>query len=235
MTCGNCDCPFHELQEEKSPFSSGEFQCMITDAVKQVSFAKGEILYAQGESSNALYSLSSGLVKITSHSEDGREQIVGISSPGKLLAGLQSINDKSYEYTAIAETDVNACKIKHRALLSFARSHGDIAIRLIGSSNAQLAHTRSLMKVMGHKCSAAKIASFISLIIPKSEHGNRRFTLPFSRGEIASLLGLSEETVCRQMAKMKRRGILYAPRGKIEILDWERLQLVADEAGFEAA
>lgn len=235
MTCANCDCPFHELQEEHSPFSSGEFHCMITDAVKQVSFAKDEILFAQGEPSTSLYSLSSGLVKITSHSENGREQIVGISSPGKLLAGLQSINGDSYEYTAIAETDVEACKIKHRALLSSARTHGDIALRLIGSVNAQLAHSRSLMTVMGHKCAAAKIASFISLIIPKSEHGNRRFTLPFSRGEIASLLGLSEETVCRQMAKMKRRGILYAPRGKIEILDWERLQLVADEACLETA
>lgn len=230
MTCENCDCPFHELQEEKSPFSSGNFQCMITDAVKQVSFTKGEVLFAQAEPSTALYSLSSGLVKITSHSEDGHEQIVGMSSPGKLLVGLQSINDDFYEYSAVAETDVTACKIKHRALLKSVRNQGDIAIRLIGSINAQLAHSRSLMQVMGHKCAAAKIASFISLIIPKSEHGNRRFTLPFSRGEIASLLGLSEETVCRQMAKMKRREILYAPRGKIEILDWERLQLVADEA-----
>ena len=46
---------------------------------------------------------------------------------------------------------------------------------------------------------------------------------------MASLLGLSEETVCRQMAKMKRNGILYSPRGRIEILDWDRLQAVADE------
>ena len=68
-----------------------------------------------------------------------------------------------------------------------------------------------------------------------SGFGNRRFTLPFSRGEIASLLGLSEETVCRQMASMKRRGIIYAPRGKIEILDWDKLQAVADETCTEAA
>ena len=54
-------------------------------------------------------------------------------------------------------------------------------------------------------------------------------------GEIASLLGLSEETVCRQMAKMRRRGILYAPRGKIEILDWDQLQAVADEVCLEVA
>lgn len=32
------------------------------------------------------------------------------------------------------------------------------------------------------------------------------------------------------MAKMKRRGVLYAPRGKIEVLDWEQLEAVANEA-----
>jgi CRP/FNR family transcriptional regulator len=235
MTCGNCDCPFHEIQAEHSPFSSGEFQCLVTDAVKQVRFGAREVLFAEGEPSESLYSLTTGLVKITCHTSDGREQIVGLSSPGKLLAGLQSLNDDHYGYSAVAETPVVACKIKHRALLHAVSHRGDIALRLVSALNAQLAHSRRLMCVMGHKNAAAKIAAFISLIIPKSERGNRRFTLPFSRAEMASLLGLSEETVCRQMAKMKRRGILYAPRGKIEILDWDQLQAVADEVCLEVA
>ena len=229
MSCNNFVCPFHELRANDYLSSDSEMKCLITDAVKQVRYSKGDILFAQGMRSDCLFSLSSGIVKITNHTQDGREQIVGLSTPGKLLAGLQSINDDYYEYSAVAETNTTACKIRHRALMRTARKKGEVAIRLIESLNAQLAHSRSLMKVMGHRCAASKIASFIQLIIPSSEHGNRRFTLPFSRCEIASLLGLSEETVCRQMAKMKRRGILYAPRGKIEILDWDQLQMVADE------
>ena len=229
MSCNNFVCPFHELQASDYLSSDSDLKCLITDAVKQVRFEKGDILFAQGQRSDCLFSLSTGLVKITNHTEDGREQIVGLSTPGKLLVGLQSINDDLYEYSAVAETHTMACKISHRSLLREAKKKGEIAMRLIDSINAQLAHSRSLMKVMGHKCAAAKIASFIQLIISSSEHGNKRFTLPFSRGEIANLLGLSEETVCRQMAKMKRRGILYAPRGKIEILDWDQLQLVAEE------
>lgn len=234
MTCGNCNCPFHEIQAEHSPFSAGGFQCLVTDTVKEVQFGAREILFAEGEPSAALFSLSSGLVKIMCHSSDGREQIVGLSSPG-MLVGLQSINDDHYQYTAVAETDVLACKIRHRALLNAVSQRGDVALRLVAALNAQLAHSRQLMVAMGHKCAAAKIAAFISLIIPKSERGNRRFTLPFSRADIANLLGLSEETVCRQMARMKRNGILYAPRGKIEILDWNQLQAVADEACLDVA
>ena len=228
MICGNKICPFHELQEGHA--ADPELSCLITDAVKQVRFAKGDVLFAQGQPSSSVFSLGSGIVKISSTSADGREQIVGMSTPGKLLLGLQSISDETYEYTAVAETDVSACKIRHRGLLQAVQDRGDVAIRLITSINAQLAHSRSLMKVMGHKCAAAKIASFIRLIVPSSAHGNKRFSLPFSRSEIADLLGLSEETVCRQMAKLKRRGVVYAPRGKIEVLDWEQLEVVANES-----
>jgi CRP/FNR family transcriptional regulator len=200
-----------------------------------VRFGAREVLFAEGEPAEALFSLASGLVKITCHSPDGREQIVGLANPGNLLVGLQSLTNGHYKYTAVAETDVRACKIWHRVLLREVRQRGDVALRLIDALNAQLAHSRKLMCAMGHKGAAAKIASFISLIVPQSKHGNGRFTLPFSRAEIASLLGLSEETVCRQMAKLKRRGILYAPRGRIEILDWDALHAVADEVHTETA
>lgn len=235
MTCGNCGCPFHELKPGGESLAQRHLACLVPDAVRQVRFRAGETLFAQGEQAASLYSLSSGLVKITSLTRDGREQIVGLSAPSRLLAGLQSLNDDHYEYSAIAETPVEACRIHHRDLLRAVNEHGEIALRLIAAMNAQLAHSRAIMCAMGHKGAAAKIASLISLIIPHCEHRRSRYTLPFSRSEIANILGLSEETVCRQMAKMKRRGILYAPRGKIEILDWDRLEAVAQEAYPEFA
>ncbi len=235
MACGNCGCPFNELKSGGMTPPGVDFSCLVADTVKQVRFEAGETLFAQGEPSTSLYALSSGLVKITSLTLDGREQIVGLSTPSRLLAGLQSLNDDHYEYSAVAETPVRACMIRHRALLNAVRNRGDIALRLIDAMNAQLAHSRALMRAMGHKSAAAKIASLISLIIPHCEHRTSRYTLPFSRSEIANVLGLSEETVCRQMAKMKRLGILYAPRGKIEILDWDRLEAVAREGDLRYA
>ena len=228
MSCGNCDCPFFELQAHSGPFSEDEIQCIVTDAAQKVSFKQGEVLFLQGQPSSSLYSLTEGMVKICSHTADGREQIVGLSTPGNLLVGLQSINDKRYAYTGIAATAVRGCKINHRTLLTRVLDRGDVALRLIAAMNAQLAHSRALMEVMGHKCAAAKIASFILLMTPKAVQGNCRFELPFSRMEMASLLGLSEETVCRLMANMKRSGAIYAPRGKVEIRDWSQLHAIAD-------
>ena len=205
-----------------------ELQCMLNDSVQRTTFRHGEILFMQGQPSACLFAVSDGMVKICTHNPDGREQIVGLSSPQSLLVGLQSLNDERYAYSAIAASNVRACKINHRTLIDHVRDRGDLAMRLIEALNSQLAHSRALMEVLGHKCAAAKIASFILLMTPKSKKSNGGFALPFSRLEIASLLGLSEETVCRLMANMKREGAIHAPRGRIEIRDWDRLHAIAD-------
>jgi len=201
---------------------------MLDDSVQRVNFRHGEILFMQGQPSSCLFAVVDGMVKICTHNADGREQIVGLSSPQSLLVGLQSMNDERYAYSAIAASNVKACKVNHRTLLERVRHRGDLAMRLIGAMNAQLAHSRALMEVLGHKCASSKIASFILLMTPKAKNGNGGFSLPFSRLEIASLLGLSEETVCRLMANMKREGAIHAPRGHIEIRDWDRLHAIAD-------
>ena len=230
MACPNSKCPFSEVQSGNGCSKPKEPDCTITDAVKQVRYSAGDVLFNKGESSCCLYSVTSGLVKIINHSPDGREQIVGLGTPDALLAGLQTLGEKEHQYSAVAATEVAACKLRHRALLTSVKSGSEIAVRLVSAINAQLAHSRALMRVLGHRCAAAKIASFIRLVVPESQHSNKRYTLPFSRHEIADMLGLSEETVCRQMAKLKRRGILYAPRGRIEVHDWTQLHAIADEA-----
>lgn len=228
MPCNNCNCPFQVIRAENGPFSTAEIGCLLEDAIQHVSFKQGEVLFMQGQPSTSLYTVTEGIAKICTHSADGREQIVGLSSSDCLLVGLQSMEDDRYAYSAIAATTVSACKVNHRTLLARVRDKGDLAMRLIHAVNAQLAQSRSLMEVLGQKCAAAKIASFILLMTPKSEQGNCRFSLPFSRMEMASLLGLSEETVCRLMANMKRQGAIYAPRGKVEIRDWDRLHAIAE-------
>jgi len=229
MACPNSKCPFSEVKSGKGSTKPAAPECTITDVVKQVHYSSGEHLFTKGDKSRSMYAVTGGLVKIINHSPDGREQIVGLSTPSALLAGLQTLDEEEHQYSAVAATSASACKLRHRALLTSVKNGSEIALRLLFAINAQLAHSRALMRVLGQRCAAAKIASFIKLVVPESQHDNERYTLPFSRHEIADMLGLSEETICRQMAKMKRNGILYAPRGRIEVHDWARLNAIADE------
>lgn len=228
MTCTNCPCPFNECLGEAARSAKTEIRCLLADAVRHVSFDRGEVLFQQGQESSNLFTLSSGIVKISCYGTDGREQIVGLSAPGNLLIGLQSLHATRYAYSATAATDVRACAINHRVVLERVRSHGELALRLVDAVNTKLAQSRALIRVLGHKYAAAKIASFILLMTPEHGYDHKQYRLPFSRLELASLLGLSQETVCRQMANLKRLGVIRAPRGSIEITDRHRLRALAE-------
>lgn len=232
MTCTNCHCPFNECLREAARSAATEIRCVLADAVRHVSFNRGEVLFQEGQELSSLFALSSGIVKISCYGTDGREQIVGLSSPGNLLIGLQSLHAKRSAYSATAATDVKACEIRHRVVLERVRRHGELALHLVDAVNMKLAQSRALIRVLGHKNAAAKIASFILLMTPEHSYDYRQYRLPFSRLEIASLLGLSEETVCRQMANLKRLGVVRAPRGSIEITDRHRLRALA-EGGYQ--
>ena len=229
MKCSNTKCPFSARtggNGRTRPFPSN---CLVSDSVKEVSFSNGDFMFSQDQQSSCVYVLTEGVAKIFSVTPDGREQIVGFASPEKLMVGLQSLSNDNYADSAVAETNITACKIRKRALLTAVTSNPEVALRLIDAMNAQLALSRAMIRAGEHRSAVAKIAAFLLLLLPTDKKDDRRHVLPFSRSEIASILGLSEETVCRQMAKMKRRGILYAPRGGIEVYDWVKLNAVAGE------
>ncbi|WP_405229136.1 Crp/Fnr family transcriptional regulator [Lentisalinibacter sediminis] len=226
MPCENCLCLFRSLEEEKDGLA--DLPCMVSGLVQCSSYQKGEMLFLQGEPGGNLYSISHGVVKICHHSPDGREQIVGIGRRGNLVVGLQTLQQERYAYSATAATPVQACRISHEALLSRVTERPDIAMRLIDALNAQLVQSRALIQAMGQKCASSKLAAFILMMAPEPWPRDGRFRLPITRLEIANLLGLSEETVCRLMADLKRREVLLAPRGRIEVLDLEALRELAD-------
>jgi len=52
----------------------------------------------------------------------------------------------------------------------------------------------------------------------------KRFTLPFSRQQVADVLGLTIETVSRQFTRLKSEGLIDLPsRREVVILDREGL------------
>ena len=229
MTCKSYECPFYASPKTNGDTADSRLNCLVADSVKQVRFEKGDILFSQDQPSCCVYTITGGVVKICAVTSDGNEQIVGFANRHKLMVGLQSLSNDNYADSAIAETKVTACKIRKRSLLAAVGKDPEVTVHLIDALNSQLAMSRALVRVSEHHGAAAKIASLIVLLCPDVEKGRVEYPFPFSRSEIGHLLGLSEETVCRQMAKMRRDGLFYAPRGRIEIRDWDKLQALANE------
>jgi len=65
----------------------------LDSVIKEKEYSKGDYVYLPGESGNYMYEVASGVVKIGSYSEDGKETVYEVLSKGDFFGNLQYLDD----------------------------------------------------------------------------------------------------------------------------------------------
>jgi CRP/FNR family transcriptional regulator len=192
--------------------------------------AAGESLIWEGEDSVLVANVIDGVLKLSTGTEDGREQIVGVVYPSDFI-GRPFGATSGHGVTAL--TDARVCVFSRRDFDGFAREHPALEHKLLQRTLAELDRTRRWMLLLGRKSASEKVATFLlemseRLVEPGCSEPSggalRRFVLPFSRQQVADVLGLTIETVSRQFTRLKADGLIDLPsRREVEIVDREGL------------
>ena len=194
----------------------------------------GESLIWEGDDSVLVANVIDGVLKLSTGTKDGREQIVGVVYPSDFI-GRPFGTKAGHGVTAL--TDARVCVFNRNDFDNFAREHPGLEHKLLQRTLGELDRTRRWMLLLGRKSAAEKLASFLLELVERlGEQGCEsdgravtRLTLPFSRQQIADVLGLTIETVSRQFTRLKDEGVIaLVSRRELAILDHEAL---AAEAG----
>ncbi len=195
----------------------------------------GESLMWEGDDSVLVANVIDGVLKLSTGTEDGREQIVGVVYPSDFI-GRPFGATTGHGVTALTEARV--CLFSRKDFDAFAREHPALEHKLLQRTLAELDRTRRWMLLLGRKSAGEKVASFLlemseRLVQPgcidQPDQGLKHFSLPFSRQQVADVLGLTIETVSRQFTRLKADGLIDLPsRREVVIIDREGL---AAEAG----
>jgi len=188
----------------------------------------GEELLGDAENINRYSNILSGVVKLTKSLSDGRQQIVGLQfAPdflGRPLRAESAVN-------AEAATDVELCSFPRATIERMMTEQPDLKHRLLEQALKELDQAREWMVMLGRKTAAEKVASFLLMIarnIDPAAADNRRFAvfdLPLTRAEIADFLGLTIETVSRQMTRLRTDGVIRIENNRhITVDDLARLE-----------
>jgi len=189
----------------------------------------GESLIWEGEDSVLVANVIDGVLKLSTNTEDGREQIVGVVYPSDFI-GRPFGGTTGHGVTALTEAKV--CVFSRRDFDAFAREHPALEHKLLERTLGELDRTRRWMLLLGRKSASEKLASFLLETAERlggqgcgiAFESPRRISLPFSRQQIADVLGLTIETVSRQFTRFKQEGLIDLPsRRDVTILDFEAL------------
>lgn len=195
----------------------------------------GQSLLWEGEDSVLVANVIEGVLKLSTGTSDGREQIVGVVYPSDFI-GRPFGKQTAHSVTAL--TDATVCVFSRTDFDSFAREHPALEHKLLQRTLSELDRTRQWMLVLGRKSASERIAAFLldmseRLVEPgcvaSPDEPHQTFDLPFSRQQVADVLGLTIETVSRQFTKLKSEGVIDLPsRRSVTIRNREELE---DRAG----
>ena len=198
------------------------------------SFQAGQTVIWSGDRMDFVASVVTGIATLTQTMEDGRRQMVGLLLPSDFV-GRPGRTAAAYNVTAT--TDLVMCCFRKKPFEEMMTRTPHVAQRLLEMTLDELDAAREWMLLLGRKTAREKIASLLAIIARRDASLNLRvakgsvaFDLPLTREEMADYLGLTLETVSRQMSALKRDGVIVL-QGKRHVIvpSYDRLTEVAGD------
>jgi len=174
---------------------------------RKIQLVAGQTLLWEGDESVVVGNVLSGILKLSTVTGDGREQIVGIVYPSDFI-GRPFGKDSHHSVTAL--TDASLCVFGRGAFDRFAREHEAVGHALLERTLTELDRARHWMLLLGRKSACERVASLI-LEMAERIGGAPTIALPLSRQQMADVLGLTIETVSRSLSRLKQAGIISLP------------------------
>lgn len=185
---------------------------------------QGELAELNGHDRRWVVFLSTGASKLVAHVGADREQIVCFAFGGDLVA-LSPVSQTHYALHAL--TQCNLIAFPAQEFIQAATESGEAAVMIFEKSLLALDRARDKSVLLGRKTARERIASFLLSMadrIGTHRHETILLNLPMSRREIADSLGLTIETVSRQLTELRNHGIIRT-HGRSEVTILERVRL----------
>lgn len=215
------------LSSKLSPQSLSALQ----SSGRQIRVARGEIAELGALDRRTAIFVSEGSAKLVGHLGAEREQIVAFAFSGDLLLLSASPQNSHTLYVLQA---LNACSLlafeANELIASALESRGGTSA-ILEQIFLALDRARDISVLLGRKTAQEKLASFLVAMAERigfADGSTICLDLPMSRREIGDCLGLTIETISRQMTVLRNQDVIKTQdRSKIAILDLARLRKYA--------
>ncbi len=223
VACQNC-----RLSEICLPrgLLSSEMERLDTIVGRGRPLSRGDVLYHQGDSLHSLFAVHSGSLRSYTVTEDGTEQTLGFYLPGELV-GLDGLENSSHGCTTMALEMTSVCELPFDRLQELCATLPSLQRQMMRLLGKELSDDRDIHLLLGTRTARERLAAFLlSLSRRFSERGfsATEFNLSMSRNDISNFLGITTETVSRQLTSFDNKGILKVDYRNVKILDIKKLE-----------
>ena len=186
-------------------------------------FQPDEFVFWEGDAPDYFYIVVEGRIKVLKYASSGKEFIIAFFGPGEMFGEVAVFENKSYPASAQAVAATRILGIQKDKYLSFLSNRPRVTLSTINVLGGRLRDAQNRLKDLAGERVEQRLARTMLMLSAKLGP-----TLPFTRQELADMAGTTTETAIRITSQLKERRIIHSGRGKITILDVDKLRLLGE-------
>lgn len=210
-----------------------DFASLFSSTQKHPNFIKKRtMLFNDGDPLEKIYFIQEGFVKLYRLSKEGKETTIYPFGPGDLL-GLRSLvsKDKCAKHSAETMTNVKVITMSHREFFDFCLGKPEYLVDLAHLYLNRLIYTETRLEAFITTDSTSRVAIFLNYCAKRfGKTTGSEIVLPIllTHQLIAEFIGSVRETVTLSLSRLENERILKTEKGKITILNLNRLKKYSD-------
>lgn len=190
-------------------------------------YRAGETIFSEGALMDAIASVRSGCVKSYYIDEDGNEHILGFHVAGEFI-GLASIEESAHPCFAEALQETELCLFQFPSITDLSAQLPSVQRQLLTIMSRGI---RRAMSMGGNWTAEERLAAFLYDFARRANPQKAfsdTFQLPMTRGDLASYIRLTPETVSRLLRQFQKEALIEVRGRHVGILNADGLKAKAE-------
>ncbi|MEH7383381.1 Crp/Fnr family transcriptional regulator [Bacillus sp. JJ1533] len=213
MSCHSCNHDFHIKNSciSRVPIFNHLTETEMVE-ISQVAVSKrlkkGELLFHADELAEQLFIVHKGFVKMYRITENGKEQIIRFVEEGDFIGELSLFSKTMTTSFAEAMEDTEVCTIQQQDIHQLLLRYPTISLKILEEFTSRLHETESLIEKLNTQDVEKRVASYLVELIEDQSGESMTIHLPIRKGDLASYLGTSQETLSRRLSSFQNQGLI---------------------------
>ncbi len=195
----------------------------LAGLAQERTLVQNESIFWEGDESAWFYMIVTGKIKISKLASSGKEIVLSYFGPGEVFGEVAVLENKPYPASACALTEARLIGIKKSDFWNYLLKHPQIALKIISLLSGRLREAQSRLRDLAGERVEQRLARLLLRLSARLGQ-----TLPFTRQELSDMAGTTTETTIRILSVWKSQSVIKSLRGKIEIIDEEKLRRLAE-------
>ena len=194
----------------------------LVQVAQEKRYAKGETLFREGQSSDAVWVVKTGRIHLMKFLTDGKLSTTCVMTDGEMFCCLPALDRKAYPVDAMAAVDSVVVRIPAGAF------HQAMGRSPAFAQQTLCLFCERLRQVEDKSCmiyepAETRLAQVLLGLAKKFGP-----TIPLTRQELAEVAGTTHETAIRTLSRFRQQGLIRSSRGTTTIVQPDKLQALLD-------